>query len=322
MDEVLDGLDFCFVYVDDVLIGSKSEEEHVLHVREVLTRLAEHGIVLNGEKCVLGVSEVQFLGHMVSARGIIPLPEKVAAIRAFPRPGTVGQLMSYLGMVNFYRRFIKGAAGVLKPLTDALCGTSGKAAKLDWSPSMLAAFETSKKQMVQVTHLAHPGKMAKLALSVDASGTHVGAALQQEMSGSLQPLGFFSRKLNTAEQKYSAFDRELLAVYAAIRHFRWALEGRRFYVLSDHKPHTLALHRQSDAWSARQQRHLSYVAEYTSDIRHVPGKENVVADCLSRPPEELSLHRSTHVASIKVPSGSLAAPWHGMGVQGPTLWLW
>ena len=81
MDEVLDGLDFCFVYVDDVLIGSKSPEEHVLHLREVLSRLAKHGIVLNGEKCVLGVPEVQFLGHMVSARGIITLPEKVAAIR-------------------------------------------------------------------------------------------------------------------------------------------------------------------------------------------------------------------------------------------------
>ena len=118
MDEVLDGLDFCFVYVDDVLIGSKSEEEHVQHIREVLSRLEQHGIVLNGEKCVLGVPEVQFLGHLVSARGITPLPEKVAAIRAFPQPVTVGQLMSYLGMVNFYRRFIRGAAGVLKPLTD------------------------------------------------------------------------------------------------------------------------------------------------------------------------------------------------------------
>ena len=81
MDEVLDGLDFCFVYLDDVLIGSKSPEEHVLHLREVLSRLAEHGIVLTGKKCVLGVPEVQFLGHMVSARGIITLPEKVAAIR-------------------------------------------------------------------------------------------------------------------------------------------------------------------------------------------------------------------------------------------------
>ena len=160
-----------------------------------------------------------------------------------------------------------------------------------------------QQQMVGATHLAHPGRKAILALSVDASGTHEGAALQQERSpGSLQPLGFFCRKLNTTEQKYSTFDRELLAVYAAIRHFQWALEGRRFYVLSDHKPLTFALHRQSDAWSARQQRHLSYVAEYTSDIRHVAGKENVVADCLSRPPEELSLPRSTHVVSVK-PAG-------------------
>ena len=91
---------------------------------------------------------------------------------------------------------------------------------MEWSTPILEAFEGSKRHMVGATHLAHPGRKAILALSVDASGKHVGAALQQERSpGSLQPLGFFSRKLNTAEQKYSAFDREFLAVYAAIRHF-------------------------------------------------------------------------------------------------------
>ena len=179
MDKVLEGLDYCFVYVDDVLIRSKSMEMHEQHLRQVLSRMAEHGIVLNGEKCVLGVPEVQFFGHMVSACGIIPLPEKVAAIRAFPWPGTIGQLMSYLGMVNFSRRFIKGAAGALKPLTDALRGASGKVAKLEWSTPMLEAFKGSKKQMVQATHLAHPGKKARLALSLDASGTPIGAALQQ-----------------------------------------------------------------------------------------------------------------------------------------------
>ena len=125
IDEVLESLEYCFVYVDDVLIRSKSLEEHGHHPREVLSRMAEHSIVLNGEKCMLGVPEVQFLGHMVSAHGIIPFPEKVAAIGAFPRPGTVRQLMSYLGMVNFYGRFIKGAARALKPLTDALCGQLG-----------------------------------------------------------------------------------------------------------------------------------------------------------------------------------------------------
>ena len=147
---------------------------------------------------MLGIPEVQFLGHMVERHDINPLPEKVAAIHAFPRPWTVGQLMSYLGMVNFYRRFIKGAAGVLKPLTDALLRASGKAARIEWSPSILTAFKGSKQQMARAKHLAH--------LSVDASGTHGGAALQQEMSpGSLQPLGFFSRKLNTAGAKILCF---------------------------------------------------------------------------------------------------------------------
>ena len=108
-------------------------------------------------------------------------------------------------------------------------------------------------------------------------------------------------------------------VYAAIRHFRWALEGSRFYVLSDHKPLTFALHRQSDAWSACQQRHLSYVAEYTSDIRHMAGKENVVADCLYRPPEELSLPRSTNVAAPVAQDGSPGACNVAVVTPGPFL---
>ena len=136
-------LDYCFVYVDDMLIGSRTPEEQGQHLREVLSRLEEHGIVLNGEKCVLGVPEVQFLGHMVSACGIVLLPEKVAAICAFPQPGTVEHLMSYLRMVNFYRRFIRGAAGELKPLRSALLGASGKAARIEWTTPMLKAFKGS-----------------------------------------------------------------------------------------------------------------------------------------------------------------------------------
>jgi cleavage and polyadenylation specificity factor subunit 1 len=106
---------------------------------------------------------------------------------------------------------------------------------------------------------------------------------QQEPGIGTRPLGFFSVKLDAAQQKYSAFDRELLACYLSVRHFRWMLEGRQFFIQTDHKPLVFALHRNSDAWSARQQRHLSYVAEFTSDIRHVPGCDNKVADALSRP---------------------------------------
>ena len=307
MDSVLAGLDFAFCYLDDILIGSSTAEEHVLHLEEVLERLRQHGLVLNGEKCVWGQPTVEYLGHVVSARGLSPLPGRLDAIRAFPRPGTVKQMLTFLGMVNFYRKFMKNAALVLKPLTDALRGASGQKA-VQWTAQMEGAFKEAKEMLVKTTCLAHPSKNAQLVLSTDASATHVGAALQQQLpGGALRPLGYFSKKLEPAEQRYAAFDRELLAVYLAIRHFRWALEGRRFYVLTDHKPLTFALHRMGDAWSARVQRQLSYVAEYTSDLRHVVGVENVVADCLSRPPTAISLGGSTKVADVNVPSGSLAA---------------
>jgi transposase InsO family protein len=138
---------------------------------------------------------------------------------------------------------------------------------------------------------------------VDASAEHMGAALQQRLSpmAAWQPLGFYSKKFDAAQVRYSAFDRELLACCSGIRHFRWMLEGRRFTIYTDHKPLTFALVKAADAWTARQGRQLSYVAEFTSDIRHVPGVENVVADNLSRPPP------ASPAASVKAPSGSLAA---------------
>ena len=137
--------------------------------------------------------------------------------------------------------------------------------------------------MVNAAELVHPEEGAKLSLEVDSSGTHVGAVLHQRGASGKRPLGFFSMKLDSAQQRYSAFDRELLACYLGIRHFRWLLEGHNFHVLTDHKPLTFALKRVSDHWSGRQQRHLSFVAEYTADLRHIAGKDNVVADALSRP---------------------------------------
>jgi len=116
-------------------------------------------------------------------------------------------------------------------------------------------------------------------------------------------LSFFSKKLYSAQQKYSAFDWELLAVYLAVPHFRWVLEGRQFHVLKDHKPITFPLHQQGDAWSARQQRHLSYVSEYTTDIRHVAGALNVVADALSRPPDMPQLPLPGPVSAVATTQG-------------------
>jgi cleavage and polyadenylation specificity factor subunit 1 len=282
MDSILSDLPFCFIYIDDVLVASRTHEEHVQDLRHVLEQFQQHGLVLNMEKCEVGVAELDYLGHRISASGIRPIANRVEALAKYPQLVTVCQLQTYLGMINFYRRFLPGAAGVLKPLTDALRG--GQQAKLAWTAEMAAAFHQSKSSICTAAELAHPVEKAAFFLAVDASSLHVGAALQQEVPGQTpRPLAFFSAKLTAAQAKYSAFDRELLACYLAIRHFRWYLEGRVFYILSDHKPLTFALHRLSDPWSDRQQWQLAYIAEYTSDIRHVPGKSNVVADALSRP---------------------------------------
>ena len=281
MDSVLAELSFCFCYLDDVLVASPDHSSHQQHLNTVLQRLQQHGLVLNAEKCQLGVSELDYLGHHVSATGIRPIVSRVEVIEKFPKPRTVRQMQTFLGMINFYRRFLPGAARVLKPLTDSLQGSPK--GEVTWTEEMEKAFAASKASICKCVELAHPEATAQLALAVDASETHCGAVLQQHMVGGWRPLSFFSVKLDSTQRKYSAFDRELLAVYLAVRHFRWLLEGRNFVVLSDHKPLWGALHRMTDAWSARQQRQLSYIAEFTSDIQHIAGTDNVVADALSRP---------------------------------------
>jgi hypothetical protein len=281
MDKILAGLQHSFVYLDDILVASKNHQEHVEHLREVFQRLQANGLVLNQKKCLFAVSALDFLGHRVSAEGIAPLSNRVAAVKNFPQPKTVKQLQSFLGMINFYRRFIPGPAKISRQLADTLKGSQKK--QVEWKQDMAAAFLDIKTALCSSTLLAHPDSKRSVHLAVDGSDSHVGAVLQQESEKGPQPLAFFSKKLNSTQQRYSTFDRELLACYEAVRHFRWLLEGRRFFILSDHKPLSFALSKAADAWSARQQRQLSYVAEYTSDIRHVPGKDNVVADLLSWP---------------------------------------
>ena len=172
-------------------------------------------------------------------------------------------------MINFNRKFLHGA---------------GKS--LTWSPVLDSAFARAKDLLSSVPELVHPRPDALVSLAVDAFDTHLGAVHQQLLNGSWAPLSFYSRKLSDAEKKYSTFDHELLAAYSSLRHFRFRLEGRDFTIFTDHKPLTHALFRVSPPWSACQQCHLSYLAEFTSSMVHVPGPENVVADTLSRTPTD------------------------------------
>ncbi len=182
--------------------------------------------------------------------------------------------------MNFYRRFLPGITGTLRLLTSAL---SGNPKALPWKPDMETSFPTAKAALVAEVPLAHPFLGAVLALATDASDTHVRAVLQQQVGHHWQPLGLFSKKLYKTEVNYSTFDRELLAAVSGIKHFRSRLEGRPFQLWTDHKPLILALNRVSPPTSGRQQRHLSFISEYTNHLVYAPGTSNVVADTLSRP---------------------------------------
>lgn len=281
MDSVLRDLDFVFVYLDDILVASPSPEEHVSHLTTVFKRLDSHGLIVNPVKCKFGLSEIDFLGHRISARGAIPLPAKVQAVVDFPRPASVKALQEFLGMVNFYNRFLPHAAHLLQPLYSAL--RKGKANDpIEWSPQRAQAFQQAKDALASAALLVHPIATAQVALTTDASDIAVGAVVEQLVENVWQPLAFFSRKLRDNECKYSVFDRELLALYLATRHFRFLLEGRPFTAFVDHKPLTFAMSKVTEPWSARQQRHLAAISEFTTDLQHVAGKCNPVADCLSR----------------------------------------
>src|SRR5450830_283200 len=282
MDRLFRRLPFVFTYLDDNLIASASLTEHWTHLRQFLLVMAENGLQLNPAKCVFAATSLKFLGHRVDTEGVTPLPKNVETIESFPAPSDVKGLQRFLGMVNFYRRFMPGLARIVRPLTDLLRGSPPPKSIL-WSQEAEAAFVAAKAALAACSSLTHPRPDAVLSLSVDASDSHVGGVLQQLDSGSWRPLAFFSKKLSSAEEKYSTFDRELLAAYSAIRHFRYILEGRAFRLYTDHKPLVAAISRVTTPLSGRQQRHLSAISEFTTDVRYCPGPANVVADALSRP---------------------------------------
>nr|CAH8845942.1 unnamed protein product [Trichobilharzia regenti]CAH8864580.1 unnamed protein product [Trichobilharzia regenti] len=291
--DVLRGLDFAFAYLDDILVASPDEATHQLHLQTVFQRLVTHSLTLNLPKCQIGVTSLKFLGHRIDKDGIYPLPDRVEAIQNFPLPTSPKALRTFLGMVSYYRRFIPQCAHIVTPLTDML---KGKCKSLVFTKEASTAFAAIKKAIADATMLVHLDVQLPISISVDASNTAIGAVLQQRMANVWLPIAFFSRKLTACESRYSTFGRELLAVYAAVKHFRHFVEGRQFTVFTDHKPLTYALHTTSDRYSPRESRHLDYISQFTSDIQHVSGSDNAVADALSRVcatsvPPTIDLHK-------------------------------
>lgn len=282
VDELTRDMDFVYPFLDDFLVSSVDQKTHEAHLRQLFQRMSDYGILINTSKCVFGASEVTFLGYRISSEGIKPLEDKVQAIKEFPQPTTVKQLRRFLGMLNFYRRFIPRAAEIQAPLNALLIGSVKGNHPVELKGESLKAFEDSKTSLCNAALLAFPDCRARLALTTDASDVAVGAVLQQQKDGHWQPLAFYSCKLSPSQCKYSPYDRELLAIYQAIKYFRHMLEARDFTIFTDHKPISFAFHSRKSSCSPRQYRYLDFIAQFSTDIQHLPGKDNVVADTLSR----------------------------------------
>lgn len=282
VDEMTRGLDFCFPYIDDFLIFSSNESEHLEHLHQLFIRMKEYGMLINTAKCVFGASEVEFLGYHIDANGTKPLESKVQAIKEFPVPKTAKQLRRFLGMINFYRRFIPKAANIQAALSSLLTGSIKASHPIEVTGDSLKSFEDCKESLCNAALLAHPDCDAKVSLVTDASDFAIGGVLQQLKDGNWQPLAFFSRKLSPSQQKYSPYDRELLAIYESIKYFRHWLEATTFTIYTDHKPLCFAFHQRKANCSPRQYRHLDYISQFSTNIQHISGKDNVVADTLSR----------------------------------------
>jgi hypothetical protein len=292
-DVVLRDIDNIFIYIDDVILATNSKVSHKQKLKKIFERLNNFGMSINLAKCEFGKSELNFLGFHISKQGLRPLEEQVKVITEFPRPQTVQELRRYLGMLNFYRKHLPRAADLHATLNSFLINSKkNDKRQIPWCDNSIQAFEQSKLSLKKAVTLSFPSADAPISLMTDCSNTCAGAVLQQKEGNRWQPLGFFSKKLSDAQQKYSTFDRELLAIYMAIKHFRYLIEGRNLIVYTDHKPLVYALMNNTVGKNdtPRRIRHLDFIMQFCSSIHHITGTDNVVADTLSR------------ISSIETPS--------------------
>ncbi|GFS61710.1 retrovirus-related Pol polyprotein from transposon opus [Trichonephila clavipes] len=186
-------------------------------------------------------------------------------------------------MINFYRRYLKDASKTQAPLHEPLRGAKKKdRRKVHWTDDTRRSFEKCKTDLPEAALLSFPRSGLPLSLCTDASDFAVGAVLQQLENEGWKPIAFYSKKLNETQTRYSIYDRELLGIYLSVKHFKHLLEGNDFVIYTDHKPLTFAFKQKNEKASPRQQRQLQYISEFSCNIQHVLGKDNVVADALSR----------------------------------------
>uniref|UniRef100_A0ABD2X731 RNA-directed DNA polymerase n=1 Tax=Trichogramma kaykai TaxID=54128 RepID=A0ABD2X731_9HYME len=249
----------------------------------MLKRLQQASLQLNYSKCVFGEEKVEFLGYLVSSAGYKLLANKVESTVEFPRSKTIEELRRFLGIINFYRNSIPHAAEMQAHLNKFLSDSRKNDKRpVDWDNSAIAAFEKCKQSLVDVTLLDFPRPDAPIRVITDASDTAMGGALEQRVEETWRPLAFFSGKFNPAQTRYSTFDSKLTAMTESVKYFDYYLEGRKFTLVTDHKPLIYSHNQSHDKAPPRRLRQLIYLAQFEVNYEYLPGKSNDVADALSR----------------------------------------
>ena len=284
MDTVLQGIPKSICYIDDILVTGSTDAEHLKHLEEVLTRLQKYGIRLKREKCVFLQDSVEYLGHRVDARGIHTSKKKVQAILEAPVPKNLPEFRSFLGLLNYYAKFIPNLASVLHPLHRLL--RVGQ--PWQWSKDCKTAFESAKKSLSQSPVLVHYDPNLPIVLAADASAYGVGAVISHRQSdGTDQPIAYASRTLTQSERNYAQIEREALSIIFGIKRFHKYLYGREFVLITDHKPLTTILGPKQGIpplAAARMQRWALILSAYHYEIQFRPTKQHANADSLSRLP--------------------------------------
>ncbi|KAL6417111.1 hypothetical protein ACFW04_014674 [Cataglyphis niger] len=250
-----------FVYLDDIIIISKTFDDHLRLLTEVFRRLRDARLRLNPEKCKFCVDQLKYLGHVVDRKGIRTDPEKVSAIENWPEPHTVKQIRQFLGMASWYRRFIANFSTIAAPLTSL----TKKNAKWKWGAEETTAFRELKKTLVSAPVLACPDFARRFVLQTDASASGLGAVLTQNFEEGERVIAYASRTLNSAEKNYSATELECLAVVWGIRRMKGYLEGYPFTVITDHQ--ALKWLQRLEAPTGRLARWLFELQQY--DLEHI-----------------------------------------------------
>ena len=272
----------CLCYLDDILIFGTTFEQHLERLDKVLKAIGDAGLTLNPKKCVFGTRCVKFLGHLIDSEGVHPNPEKVDAIKEFPRPDDVTKLRGFLGMTSFFRKFIKDFAKIARPLHDLL--KKGADVKKDWTDEHDEAMESLKQSLITAPVLTHDDGVSPIELQTDASLSGLGGVLLLHRDGSTKPITFISRRLTPAETKYHANELEFLALLWALNKLRHHVNGRTCLVKTDSSVVKWVCERRDMTKNHRLTRWVADLMGFDVVIQHLKGIANVVADTLSRNP--------------------------------------